>query len=76
MGPRTGQYRGCKWRLKLQRFANNDPGPVGGLLVQVHAENDDILEGTKRELLARGLSSFAYHAAARPAVARYQFLIH
>ena len=40
-----------------------------GLLVQVHAENDDILEGTKRELLARGLSSFAYHAAARPAVA-------
>ena len=40
-----------------------------GLLVQVHAENDDILEGTKRELLARGLTSFAYHAAARPAVA-------
>jgi dihydropyrimidinase len=40
-----------------------------GLLVQVHAENDDILEGTKRELLANGLTSFAYHAAARPAVA-------
>jgi dihydropyrimidinase len=40
-----------------------------GLLVQIHAENDDILEGAKRELLAKGLKSFAYHAAARPAVA-------
>ena len=40
-----------------------------GMLVQVHAENDDILAGNKRELLAKGLTSFAYHAAARPAVA-------
>jgi dihydropyrimidinase len=40
-----------------------------GMLVQIHAENDDILAGTRRELVARGLTSFAYHAAARPAVA-------
>jgi dihydropyrimidinase len=40
-----------------------------GMLVQMHAENDDILAGTRRELVARGLTSFAYHAAARPAVA-------
>jgi dihydropyrimidinase len=40
-----------------------------GMLVQMHAENDDILAGTRRDLVARGLTSFAYHAAARPAVA-------
>ena len=40
-----------------------------GMLVQIHAENDDILAGTRRELVAHGLTSFAYHAAARPAVA-------
>jgi dihydropyrimidinase len=40
-----------------------------GLLVQIHAENDDILAGTRRELVAAGKTSFAYHAAARPAVA-------
>jgi dihydropyrimidinase len=40
-----------------------------GMLVQVHAENDDILAGTRRELVARGLTSFAYHAAARPPLA-------
>ena len=40
-----------------------------GMLVQMHAENDDILAGTRRDLVARGLTSFAYHADARPAVA-------
>ncbi|GAC1653861.1 MAG: dihydropyrimidinase [Candidatus Dormibacteraceae bacterium] len=40
-----------------------------GLLVQVHAENDDILAGTRRELVASNHTSFAYHSAARPAVA-------
>jgi len=40
-----------------------------GFLVQVHAENDDILEGKKQELLQAGKTSLAYHAAARPAVA-------
>ncbi len=40
-----------------------------GCLVQVHAENDDILEGRKQELLAAGKTSLAYHAASRPAVA-------
>jgi dihydropyrimidinase len=40
-----------------------------GMLVQIHAENDDILTGTRRELVAHGHTSFAYHAAARPAVA-------
>ena len=43
-------------------------GPAG-LLVQVHAENDDLLAGARRELLAEGRRSFAYHAAARPAIA-------
>jgi dihydropyrimidinase len=40
-----------------------------GMLVQIHAENDDILAGTRRQLVAQGHTSFAYHAAARPAVA-------
>ena len=40
-----------------------------GMLVQMHAENDDILAGTRRELVAAGKTSFAYHGAARPAVA-------
>ncbi|HVD01916.1 MAG TPA: dihydropyrimidinase [Candidatus Dormibacteraeota bacterium] len=42
---------------------------AAGLLVQVHAENDDLLAGARRELLAEGKRSFAYHSAARPAVA-------
>jgi dihydropyrimidinase len=40
-----------------------------GMLVQMHAENDDILAGTRRALIEEGHTSFAYHAAARPAVA-------
>ena len=40
-----------------------------GLLVQVHAENDAIVEGKTRELIAAGKTSFKYHALARPAVA-------
>ncbi len=40
-----------------------------GLLVQMHAENDDILAGTRRELVASGRTAFAYHAAARPPIA-------
>jgi dihydropyrimidinase len=40
-----------------------------GFLVQVHAENDAIIEGRTRELIAAGRTSFAYHAASRPAVA-------
>jgi dihydropyrimidinase len=40
-----------------------------GFLVQVHAENDDIVEGKKQELLRAGKTSLAYHAVARPAVA-------
>ena len=42
---------------------------AAGLLVQVHAENDDLLAGARAELLAEGRRSFAYHAAARPALA-------
>ncbi len=42
---------------------------TAGLLVQVHAENDAIVEGKTRELIAAGKTSFAYHAVARPAVA-------
>jgi len=40
-----------------------------GLLVQVHAENDAIVEGKTRELIAGGKTSFAYHAVSRPEVA-------
>src|SRR5207253_7417439 len=40
-----------------------------GFLVQVHAENDTILEGKKQELRSSGKTSLAYHAEARPAVA-------
>lgn len=40
-----------------------------GLLVQVHAENDAILEGKRAELVAAGQTSLAYHGTARPAIA-------
>src|SRR5207237_6677358 len=40
-----------------------------GFLIQVHAENDTILEGKKRQLFASGKRSLAYHAEWRPAVA-------
>jgi dihydropyrimidinase len=40
-----------------------------GFLVQVHAENDGILEGRKQELVREGKTSLRYHAAARPPVA-------
>lgn len=40
-----------------------------GIVVQVHAENDDILEGYRRELLDSGRTSFRYHAASRPEIA-------
>ena len=40
-----------------------------GLLVQVHAENDAILEGKRRDLEAAGQSSLAFHGASRPAIA-------
>lgn len=43
-----------------------------GLLVQVHAENDDILEGKKQQLLRLGKTSFAHHAESRPAVAEWE----
>ena len=41
----------------------------GGLLVQMHAENDDILEAAKRRLLQAGHTGLRYHAAARPPAA-------
>lgn len=43
-----------------------------GLLVMVHAENDDILKGKTEELLASGLRSFRHHAEARPEVAEVE----
>jgi dihydropyrimidinase len=51
------------WLRLMQRSGD------AGLLVQVHAENDDILEGRKQELLRAGKKSFAYHAQSRPAIA-------
>jgi len=43
-------------------------GPAG-LLVQVHAENDAIVEGMARMLIDDGKRSLRYHGAARPGVA-------
>jgi len=40
-----------------------------GFLVQVHAENDAIVEGMAQQLVAEGKRSLKYHAVARPAVA-------
>src|SRR5581483_6103557 len=42
---------------------------TAGLLVQMHAENDDMLQGRRRELEAEGRTAIAYHAESRPAVA-------
>jgi dihydropyrimidinase len=40
-----------------------------GFLVQVHAENDAIVEGMARQLVDEGKRSLKYHAVARPGVA-------
>src|SRR5207247_1975246 len=40
-----------------------------GFLVQVHAENDAIVEGMAQQLIDEGKRSLKYHALARPAVA-------
>jgi dihydropyrimidinase len=40
-----------------------------GFLVQVHAENDAIVEGMSQQLIDEGHRSLKYHALARPAVA-------
>ena len=40
-----------------------------GLLVQMHAENDDMLQGRRRELERAGQTSLAFHGQSRPAVA-------
>src|SRR5207253_11184209 len=39
-----------------------------GLLVQVHAENDAIVEGRSQQLVDEGKRSLKYHALARPSV--------
>jgi len=51
------------WYRLMQRSG------AAGLLVQVHAENDDIVEGTGRLLIDEGKRSLRYHSAARPGVA-------
>ncbi len=40
-----------------------------GFLVQVHAENDAIVEGMSQQLVDQGKTSLKYHAVARPGVA-------
>lgn len=37
-----------------------------GVLVQVHAENDDIISGKTAELLSKELKAFRYHGVSRP----------
>jgi dihydropyrimidinase len=43
-------------------------GPAG-LLVQMHPENDDMLQGRRRELEHAGQTSLAFHGEARPPLA-------
>jgi dihydropyrimidinase len=43
-----------------------------GLLVQVHAENDAIVEGMTHQLIGEGKTSLRYHGVARPAVAEWE----
>jgi dihydropyrimidinase len=43
-----------------------------GFLVQVHAENDAILEGSKQQLRAAGKTALAYHATSRPPIAEVE----
>lgn len=45
---------------------------AAGLLVQVHAENDAIVEGMTRQLIDAGNISLRYHGVARPAVAEQE----
>ncbi len=54
------------WYRLLQRAAEV------GMLVTVHAENDDLLEGKKTELILAGRIAFRYHAEARPGLAELE----
>lgn len=45
---------------------------AAGMLVMVHAENDDILDAWRQELLGEGKTSFQYHAASRPEAAEVE----
>src|SRR5579884_2700770 len=45
---------------------------VRDLLVMVHCENDDIVTGATEAQLSAGHRSFAWHAAARPAIAEVE----
>ncbi|MDR7453648.1 MAG: amidohydrolase family protein, partial [Armatimonadota bacterium] len=54
------------WYRLLQRAG------AAGLLVTVHAENDDLLEGRKAELVRAGATALRYHAEARPALAEVE----
>jgi len=40
-----------------------------GILVEAHCENDDIMAGTRAQLIAEGNIGLRYHGQARPAVA-------
>jgi dihydropyrimidinase len=51
------------WSRLMQRSGD------AGLLVQVHAENDAIVEGMSQQLVDEGKRSLKYHALARPAIA-------
>ena len=55
--------RDFDWYRLMQRSGDE------AIVVQVHAENDDILEGYRQELLDSGRTSFRYHAASRPEIA-------
>lgn len=42
---------------------------AAGMLVQIHAENDDMLAGRRRELERAGQTSIAFHGESRPPLA-------
>ena len=43
-----------------------------GILVQVHAENDDLVNGATRELVKKGSTSFQFHGQSRPDIAEFE----
>jgi dihydropyrimidinase len=51
------------WYRLMQRSGQ------AGLLVQVHAENDAIVEGMARQLVAEGKTALRFHGQSRPPVA-------
>ncbi len=46
-----------------------------GILIQVHAENDAIVDGATQELVSQGKTSFQFHGLSRPAAAEFEAVL-